>query len=126
MKEHERLAIARVHFAELAEIVHHLLQRAQVVISLHREHPTQLWNVLTHRITTLIRLASHPPANLEASTSKMVKRKDQSHLNECFQSPLHHQHQVAIIIYTQMVEILHRLHHLPIKYITVAGAIDRW
>lgn len=126
----ERLAIVLVHFAALAERV--LLQ----VDIIHRlELLIQLWNALTlHTTTTLTRLVTATcrpaPAKTEDFTStafqRMVKRNDQFHPNECF--PPHRQHLVVIIIFTQMVEILHRLLHLPIKSITVAGEIEivRW
>lgn len=132
MIERERLAIAQVHFVELAaEIVHRLLQQAQVVISLHRVLPTQLWSDRIHHIFTLTQPAS-PPRRLlnlrEAFTSRMVKRKGQFHPKECFQSPPYHPRLVATIIYIQTVEIRLRSRLLPTKFITIAEAhaIETW
>jgi hypothetical protein len=132
MIEPGRLATALVHFVASEERV--LLQYllVQVVIIHHLELLIQLWNVLIlHTTTTLTRLvtATCPaPVNLEDFTStvsqRMVKRNDQFHPNECF--PPHRQHQVAIIIFTQMAEIHHRLHHLPTKFIIEADATVRW
>jgi hypothetical protein len=122
MIEPERLATALVHFVASEERV--LLQYlpVQVVIIHHLELLIQLWNVLIlHTTTTSTHLVTvTSPANPEdftsTATQRMVKRNDQSHPNECF-PPHHLQHQVVIIIFIQMVEILHRLHHLPIKSI---------
>jgi hypothetical protein len=127
----ERLEIALVHFVASEERV--LLQYRLVVITPHLELLIQLWNALTLHTTTTtsthLATATSAPANPEDFTStvtqRMVKRNDQSHPNECF-PPLHRRHQVAIITSTQMVEILHRLHHLPIKSITGAGSERGW
>ena len=127
----ERLAIVLVHFVALAVRV--LLQ---VDIIRHQELLIQLWNALTlHTTTTSTRLVTATcrpaPANPEDFTStafqRMVKRNDQFHPNECF-PPHHRQHHLVIIIFTQMVEILHRYLHLPTKSIIVAGEIEivRW
>lgn len=125
----ERLATAQVHFAAL------LLCRPVQVVIIHRlERLIQLWNVLTLHTTTLTHLVtatSRPaPVNPEDFTSTPFRQRmvtnDPSHPNECF-PPHHHQHQVAITIFTQMVETLHRSHHLPTKFITAdENEIVRW
>lgn len=133
MIEPERLATAQVHFVASEERALLPYRLARVVIIRHLELLTQLWNVLTlHTTTTSTHLvtATSAPANPEDFTStvtqRMVKRNDQSHPTECF-PPLHRQHQVVIIIFTQMAETLHRLHHLPTKsIIAAANEIDRW
>lgn len=129
----ERLVTAQVHFVVLAVTALRQCRLVQADIIRHLEPHTQLWNVLIRHIpiiTLLVTVKLSAPANQGDYTSnllhRMVKKNDLSHQNECFQS--HHcQHLTATIIYTQMVETLHRLHHLPIKSITEAvEAIARW
>lgn len=130
--EPDRLATAPAHSVASAELVLLQCRPAQVVITHRLELLTLLWNALTRHfiittpLATVSRLA--PAANQEVSTSTLsnrMVRRDQSHLNECF-PPQHRQPQAAIIIYTRMVETLHRFQHLPIRTITEAAAIDQW
>lgn len=128
----ERLATVPVHFVASAEQVRRQCRLVQVDIIRRLALLIQLWTALTRHTTTITRLVTAKRlalANQEDFTStllnRMVRRNDPSHPNECF-PPHHLRHQAVIIIYTRMVETLHRLHHLPIKSIIVADEIAQW
>lgn len=131
MTELERLVTARVLFVTSMEQVRRLYQPPRIVTIPHLERLTQLWNELVHRITTITLLATITrlePANPEDFTStllnRMVTNSVRPHLNECF--PPHLRQHQQVIIYTQMVVILHRLHYHLNKFIIALDAIVRW
>lgn len=128
----ERLAIARVHFAALAEQVRHLYQLVQVDIIHRPERHTRLSSAHILHITTTTQLATarrlslaNPEDFTSTLSNRMVRRNDQSHPTECF-PPHHRRRQAAIITYTQMAEIRRRLHLLPIKSIIGVAETVRW